>query len=291
MQTVGTDSARSEAPLKLLTLTDEAARSRVVIAPERGAIVTSFSIGERELLYLDESTLLDASKNVRGGIPILFPSPGKLEADTWQYAGKQGVLRQHGFARNRPWEVVSEAPSGREIKLRLTSDSQSLAQFPWLFRLELGFSLKGRCLRISSRVQNDGDSVLPFALGYHPYFHVSDKQHAHIDTRATRAFDNVTKRVFAFAGFDLTANEVDVHLLDHGSSASTLHLPDGAQIRLRASPEFSRWVVWTVAGKDFVCLEPWTAPGNALNTGELLSLLSPGAHQEGYIEIELEEEG
>jgi galactose mutarotase-like enzyme len=291
MPTVVTGSPGSEAPFKLLTLTDAAARSRVVIAPERGAIITSFCVGERELLYLDQSTLLDASKNVRGGIPILFPSPGKLEADTWRFAGKQGVMRQHGFARNQPWQVVSEAASGHEIKLRLASDSQTLAQFPWQFRLDLGFSLEGRRLRISSRVQNEGESVLPFALGYHPYFHVSDKQHAHIDTRATRAFDNVTKRVGAFTGFDLTANEVDVHLLDHGSSASTLHLPDGARIRLRASPEFSRWVVWTVAGKDFVCLEPWTAPGNALNTGELLSLLSPGAHQEGYIEIELEEQG
>jgi galactose mutarotase-like enzyme len=289
MPTVVTDSADSRAPFKLLTLTDEAARSRVVIAPERGAIVTSFCIAERELLYLDESTLLDASKNVRGGIPILFPSPGKLEADTWHFAGQRGVLRQHGFARNQPWAVVSEAAS--EIKLRLASDSQTLAQFPWPFRLELAFSLQGRRLRISSRVQNEGESVLPFALGYHPYFHVNDKQHAHIDTRATRAFDNVTKRVGPFTGFDLTANEVDVHLLDHGSSASTLHLPDGARIRLSASPEFSRWVVWTVAGKDFVCLEPWTAPGNALNTGELLSLLNPFAHQEGYIEIELEDEG
>jgi galactose mutarotase-like enzyme len=35
-------------------------------------------------------------------------------------------------------------------------------------------------------------------------------------------------------------------------------------------------VVWTLAGKDFVCLEPWTAGADALNTGEKLLTLAPG---------------
>jgi len=31
------------------------------------------------VLALDEATLRDEAKNVRGGIPILFPAPGKLQ--------------------------------------------------------------------------------------------------------------------------------------------------------------------------------------------------------------------
>jgi galactose mutarotase-like enzyme len=45
--------------------------------------------------------------------------------------------------------------------------------------------------------------------------------------------------------------------------------------------------VWAVAGKDYICLEPWTAPGNALNTGEKLTELPPGAAQRASIELEL----
>jgi galactose mutarotase-like enzyme len=78
-----------------------------------------------------------------------------------------------------------------------------------------------------------------------------------------------------------------MHLLDHGSTESALHLPGGARIDVRASSEFTRWVVWTLPGKPFVCLEPWTCPGNALNTGEGLVRLSPGATRESWVEIAL----
>ena len=69
-----------------------------------------------------------------------------------------------------------------------------------------------------------GNSPMPFAFGIHPYFLVAaaDKAGARIATHATQAFDNVTKTIVPFRGFDLTANEVDLHLLDHGSSDSAL---------------------------------------------------------------------
>ncbi|HEX4474788.1 MAG TPA: galactose mutarotase, partial [Polyangiaceae bacterium] len=79
--------------------------------------------------------------------------------------------------------------------------------------------------------------------------------------------------------------EVDLHLLDHGSTSSALHLGDGSRIDVRGSPEFTRWVVWSLAGKDFVCLEPWTSPGNALNTKEQLLSVDPGATHTSWIEI------
>ena len=55
---------------------------------------------------------------------------------------------------------------------------------------------------------------------------------------------------------------------------------------MRASPDFVRWVVWTLAGRDFICLEPWTAPGNALNTNEHLIVLPGGQSHMSWIEIE-----
>jgi len=67
--------------------------------------------------------------------------------------------------------------------------------------------------------------------------------------------------------------EVDLHLLDHGARHATLQIPEG-EVELRS--DFSRWVICTLRSKDFVCLEPWTAPANALNSGECLIALDPG---------------
>ena len=271
---------------ELVTLSDEAARSKVTLAPERGALVTAFSVAGRELLYMDEGTLKDPAQNVRGGIPVLFPTPGKVAGDRWQRAGQSGELKQHGFARNLPWSVAGESTeSAAAVTLLLTSNAETLARYPWDFRFELTFTLQGGSLRISARVLNTSTRAMPFALGYHPYFLVGDKRSLHIDTRATRAFDNVTKRELPFHGFDHSAEEVDLHHLDHGSTESALHLGDASSIRVSGSPDFTRWVVWTKAGKSFVCLEPWTAPGNAFNTGEALCSLPPGAEHEAWVEI------
>lgn len=268
-----------------IVIMDERAASAVMIAPHRGAIVTSFRIGERELLYLDESTFDDPSKNVRGGIPILFPSPGKLANDSWQRDGRQGEMKQHGFARTLPWSVKAHGDSA--ATLALESNAATLAQYPWPFSAEIDFLLRGRCLRINTRVRNTGTSAMPFGLGFHPYFAVADKSTADVVTNAARAYDSVAKQAIAFTGFDLTAPEVDMRLLDHTRRDSALVLGDGTRIVVRAAPEFTQWVIWTLAGKPFVCLEPWTAPGNALNTGEGLIALAPGEARELWMELEL----
>jgi galactose mutarotase-like enzyme len=251
--------------------------TRVVLAPARGGIATQMSVGGRPLLYMDEGTLLDTTKNVRGGIPVLFPSPGPLEKERFTRNGRSGSMNQHGFARQRPWMVL--ASSAHEATLTLASDASTRAEFPWDFLVTLRYEVGPRSLVIEQLVENQSDEAMPFAFGFHPYFAVPnrDKEKATIPTLAKRAWDNVTKREIDLeAPIDLTAREVDLHLVDHRASEATLDLGDGSRIVVSGTSAYRRWVIWTLAGKDFVCLEPWTAPANALNTGDDLLLVEPG---------------
>ena len=264
--------------------------ARAWIAPRRGALVTRFTVGERQVLFLDEATLLDEKKNVRGGVPILFPSPGKLAGDRWARGGRSGALGQHGFARSLPWEVVTQGPA--EAALSLLSSAETRANFPWEFRLDFRFALRvaptGAVLRIEQRMHNPGAEALPFGCGFHPYFFVpqAEKAGARIVTGATRAFDNAGKREVSLNGpIDLTAAEVDLHLEDHASSRATLALADGARVEVSGSLELQRWVVWTLAGKEFVCLEPWSGPADGLNTGAGLLEVAAGGTRELWTEI------
>jgi galactose mutarotase-like enzyme len=270
-------------------LTDTEARSSVAIVPARGAIVTRFRVGDRDLLYLDEATLRDPAKNVRGGIPVLFPSPGRLTGDRFVRGGRSGAMKQHGFARDLAWETRSVAATdAARATLVLRATEATRAAYPYDFLVAITFSLARTTLRLDVDVENSGREPLPFAFGLHPYFLVPDagKAAARIATHATRAFDNVEKRTVPFHGFDLTAKEVDLHLIDHGSTASELTWADGARLAIRGSAEMTRWVVWTLAGRDFVCVEPWTAPADALNTGESLIEVAPGGKRELHVELE-----
>jgi galactose mutarotase-like enzyme len=264
--------------LETVVLEDASAHARVVIAPARGGMVTRFDVAGKPVLYLDVATLVDETKNVRGGNPVLFPSPGPLAGDRFTRDGRSGSMKQHGFARNRGWKVIATNDK-RDAMLELASDDATRAVYPWDFVARLRYALAGTTLTIATTVENrDTTASMPFALGFHPYFHVpdADKARARIPTAATRAYDNVTKTNVDVRGpIDLTAKEVDLHLVDHGSNSATLHRGDDA-IVVTGTPDFGRWVVWTLAGKDFVCLEPWTAAADALNTGDKLLVLAPG---------------
>jgi galactose mutarotase-like enzyme len=44
-------------------------------------------------------------------------------------------------------------------------------------------------------------------------------------------------------------------------------------------------VVWTLKVKGFVCVEPWTSPGDALNSGERLLRVGVGKRWRSFVEI------
>lgn len=278
-----------DGPQRLLELRDTEGGSIAVLAPDRGGMLTRFRVGETEVLHLDEVSFANPPASVRGGAPVLFPTPGKLTNDEWRHEGRAGKLRRHGFARDLPWTLVrTDTEGAASATLRLSASDATISEYPWHFHLDYTYSLKGPAITIEQRIQNASAHPMPFAAGLHPYFQVTDagKANVRIETPATRAFDNVTKQEIEFAGFDLTAKEVDIHLKDHGSPTATMSW-EGKTVKIDCSPEMSHWVVWTLAGWDFVCLEPWTAPGDALNTGERLLWLKPGEVRSLSTKIEL----
>ncbi|HEX9578194.1 MAG TPA: aldose epimerase [Myxococcales bacterium] len=204
------------------------------VVPERGAICSRLRLGGSEVLHLDPATLADPSKNVRGGIPVLFPIAGKPPGDS--------ALKQHGFARNLPWEPLQAGESRLECRLAAGG-----------FEVLLVFTLEPDVLRLEATVHGEE----PFQLGFHPYFLVRDKSKARVETKAARAYDNRTGADVALVQ-DFTRGELDLHIHDHRESGTVLHRPPDPPIILRWSPDFRTMVLWTLPEKPFICVEPWT---------------------------------
>lgn len=280
---------RVEGAIEQIKLSDTRASSHALLAPSRGGMISRWNVAGREVLYLDEATFVDGTKNVRGGNPVLFPSPGKLTGDAWSRGGKGGQLKQHGFARNLPWRVVEQGTdNGASITLALSSDEGTRAPYPFEFEAKFRYTLRDNELSLAMSIANTGGERMPFGVGFHPYFAVAQGQKGQttIESNATRALDNTTKREVDYA-LDLTSGEVDLHLLDHGATRSTLRWPGGV-LSMEGSPEFTHWVIWTLPGKDFVCLEPWTCPGDALNSGARLLELAPGESRDLWLRMRFE---
>jgi galactose mutarotase-like enzyme len=269
-------------------LSDSEALSRLEIVPERGGIVTRWQIQGQNLLYLDAERFANPQLSIRGGIPILFPICGNLPNNFYTHQGKSYTLKQHGFARDLPWEVTEKSTDkAASLTLVLKSSEQTRTVYPFDFQLTFTYQLQGNCLKILQRYTNYSQETMPFSTGLHPYFLVGDKTQLTFDIPASQYQDQTSQKVYPFTGsFDFETEEIDVAFKT--LSANTTSIVDHRRrlkIAIAYSSIYSTLVFWTIKGKEYVCLEPWSAPRNALNTQETLSYLEPDTSCETSVEI------
>jgi galactose mutarotase-like enzyme len=269
-------------------LSDQDALSRLEVVPERGGIVTSWRIQGQNILYLDAERFANSHLSIRGGIPILFPICGNLPDNVYTHNGQQYQLPQHGFARDLPWTVTQQkTESSASLTLTLKSNSKTHLVYPFDFEISFTYQLQGNRLKILQRYTNHSAEPMPFSTGLHPYFWVGDKSHLDLRIPASHYQDQRSKEIYPFTGtFDFEEEEIDVAFIPlTRHSAALSDRQRRLEIAIHYSDLYSTLVFWTVKGKDYVCLEPWSAPRNALNTGEHLNYLEPEASYDAVVEI------
>ena len=280
-----------EKQYKTYVLEDETTASKVTVVPERGGIVLTWEMGDLEIFYLDRERFKDPALSIRGGVPILFPICGNLPDDTYQIEGQSYPLTQHGFARSLPWSVVQEE-SGEQasITVQLTPTESTLASYPFNFSVDYTYVVKGNSLEIRQVYSNLSDQSMPFSFGFHPYFTATDKSQLSFEIPAHQWQDKATGDNKPFEGcFDFTQEELDMALYPVSAQVATVTDQSRSfKLTLEYDRPFSTLVFWTVKGKDFYCLEPWSAPRNALNSGIELTTLAPGERLETWIRMTIE---
>jgi galactose mutarotase-like enzyme len=249
-------------------LSDQAAGARLEVVPERGGLITRWQIQNQDILYFDAKRFANPALSVRGGIPILFPICGNLPDNQLLYQGKAYALKQHGFARDLPWQVTEQSvQGGAHLTLVLNSNEETRAQYPFDFQLAFTYRLQGHTLTLQQRITNCSDQPMPFSIGLHPYFAVADKSQLTFDLPVNEYVDQKTQAWHTYHGaFDWSAAELDLAFRPLTGQTATVQQP-GYRLTLTWDQPYSTLVFWTLADKPYYCLEPWTAPRNALNTG------------------------
>ncbi len=260
---------------------DPGGRDLLRVVPERGGLVTGWRCSGREMLYFDRERFLDTSKSVRGGIPVLFPICGGLPGNRLPLPQGEFNLPQHGFARDRPWQLT-ELDDGRGIALRLEDSADTRAVYPFSFVLTLELRLAGSALEITAVVNNRGDQSMPFSLGLHPYFTVSRLETVRFEGLPVDCLDHTTMEPAATADrITQLAQGVDLLLrpTETEPPITTVGLVDpeaGTRLELQLTPPLDLVVVWSDPPRSMVCLEPWSGPRQALISGDRRLDLAPG---------------
>lgn len=212
--------------------------ARALVLLHGGQVLSWKPAGAAEQLYCSPTAVFAPGKAVRGGIPVCFPQ-----------FGKRGELPAHGFARNKPWQLLM-AEQGRDdalCALRLEDDTDTRQLWPHAFALEISVRIAGRRIDIELACENTGDEAFEFTTALHTYLRVDDVTDARLHgLQALNYLDAVkgTTQVDFQEALRVNAELDRVY----GSANRTLLLREPKRALRIEQEEFSDVVVWNPWG-------------------------------------------
>lgn len=220
--------------------------------------------------------------------PILFPIVGRLKNDSYTYQNQKYNMTQHGFARDKEFEVIKNEVDF--IEFRLKSDEKTLEIYPFSFELYLSYKLEKNNLIVSYKVINKSDEKMLFSIGAHPAFNWTLKEDEKKEDYFLE-FENIkeTKRYF-LNDKGLVYDSVDLKIIDNKIALNeelfkndalvfndfnikTLTLKNSKNenfVKLNFE-NFPYLGVWSKpSGAPFLCIEPWFGVADEQNSTQNL---------------------
>jgi glucose-6-phosphate 1-epimerase len=227
-----------------------------------GAHVVSWTTADgAQRLFCSRQAVLDGSRSIRGGIPVIFP----------QFAARGDGLK-HGFARICNWRLLRSSTTASAAFAEFALNDADLpeaiaAQWPHPFALLLRVSLEANALHVTLNISNTGAAPFPFASALHSYWQVgnianinitglqetrfSDYSSDHVQSGVQRDADlriaGKLDRVYHQTAGEVSLHEGDaqLHLRQHGFADAVVWNPgaaDTAALSDLADEEYQRFI-------------------------------------------------
>lgn len=288
-------------PLRVL---DPSARTltagdlRAVVLPSLGMLGASLQYSGKELLGRVDDIAGFAREGRTCGIPLLYPWANRIEGAHYRAAGREvtldrsspllhfdGILPMHGVPWGQlVWNVTAESASSLRARLDWTSDPL-LAIFPFPHQLEMALTLRPEGLTVETTVLAGASGPVPLCFGFHPYVRIPGVPRAawELELPAMQRLElddrhlptGQTTPVPALQA-QLGEREFDDGFALHGDHASFSIAGGTWRISFSFQAGYPYAQVYAPGGKDFIAIEPMTAPTNALASGQALRLVEAG---------------
>ncbi|MFX4235564.1 aldose 1-epimerase family protein [Aliarcobacter butzleri] len=227
--------------------------------------------------------------------PVLFPIVGKLKEDSYFYKNKKYSLSQHGFARDKEFEIVQNEADF--IEFRLKSDEKSLEFYPFFFELNICYKLDKNSLIVSYKVKNKSDEKMYFSIGAHPAFNTQVGDFLEFENIKTTKRYFLDEKGLIYKNEDLNLENSKLYLDKDLFKDDALVFNDSniKQITLKNIENKSRVKVkfdnfpylgiWSKPNDaPFVCIEPWFGIADEENANQKIE------DKKGILSLEKEEE-
>ncbi len=270
-----------------------------VFWPESGMLGVSLRHRGTELLRRIDDLGAAKAKGSTAGIPLLYPWANRLAALHYRADGRDVVLDpaspllhfdelglpMHGVPWGQlAWEIVEVTQVSLLARLDW-SRPELLAIFPFPHNLEIAALIHPDSLTLRIAVFASAHSSIPVSFGFHPYFGIPQLSRAlwRLQLPAMRRLQLDRRGIPTgaqepFGPFDslLGDKTFDDGFVTLGGPSSFSLSGAGRRITVTFLEGFPYAQVFAPQDKDFIALEPMTAPTSALTSGEGLCVLAPG---------------
>lgn len=210
--------------------------------------------------------------------PVLFPIVGRLKNDQYTYEGKSYTMKQHGFARNNEFELVSQAED--QLHFRLLPNDDIRKMYPFDFQMDIMYQLfqeeHEHGVKITYQIHNMGETTMPFSIGGHPGFScpmVAGEELTDYDV-VFEEKENLERHLLEGGLYNgetspLLENEQIIPITPtlFDQDALVVHSPKSDIVSLVSRKSghkltvdisaFDYLGIWAKPGAPFVCIEPW----------------------------------
>jgi galactose mutarotase-like enzyme len=205
--------------------------------------------------------------------PNLFPIVGALDNDELVRDGVRYPMKQHGFLRHSPCELLDTGPEA--CTFRLTDNPDTREQYPYAFVLTIGYRIVDDRLECTFALRNPDNVPLHASIGVHPGFRRplgNTARDAHVvlfDQPEPAPIRRLGGRTMAadprptpVEGRVLNLRDAlfdqDAVIFDRLVSRKiTYGAPGGPGVEIEFA-DFPDLGIWAKPGiSPFVCLEPW----------------------------------
>lgn len=197
--------------------------------------------------------------------PVLFPVVGKYKNGKTTYEGKEYQSGQHGFARDSEFTLVKKTEN--KLSFELSSNEETLKQYPFRFRLVCSFKLNNDRIIVGWNVENIDDRKIYFSIGAHPAFYCRKGE-----TVLSMNGENLKYNLINGDGL-YTAQKYEIEskfvlndnifdndaLIIENSEVTEVNLVDNDKKYLTVKFDAPLFGIWSPTKKNapFVCIEPW----------------------------------
>lgn len=232
--------------------------------------------------------------------PVLFPVVGNCTDNKILIDGIEYPMPRHGFARHSEFSLLKSAPES--LIFSLDYSGETLAVYPFKFRLLVSYTLKETELQVQFEVINLDQKAILFSLGAHPAFNVP----LHPDETYNDYYiefdekENLKQELFNSSGFftgqgipfetDNQKLRLNTELFNDGAlvfktlnsrklTLKNFHSTDSVELKFK---DFNSLGIWAVPGAPFVCIEPW------LGYADKAERLQEFKNKEGIISLDVD---